>query len=122
MRPSLWKIGWHFWVFVEPDRDQSVADKPRFHREPPGGFHLVVSSVRHMLYCPPILLANQIENLGSVLFGQSQSAGLVVEDAAGSAALQRSFGTVIEVVDNRFDLGPQFGANGSARMQVLCQS
>jgi hypothetical protein len=30
-----------------------------------------------------------------------------VEEVAGGAALQQSFGTVIEVVDHGFDLGPE---------------
>ena len=75
-----------------------MADEPRFHRQPPGGLHLVVSSVRHVSDCPPERLVKQAENLSSLPFGQAQPAALVVEEVAGGAALQQSFGSVIEVV------------------------
>jgi hypothetical protein len=80
---------------------------------------LVVSSFGHISDCPAKPLAEQAEKLGSVAFGQPQAAALVVKDVAGGVSLPRSFGTVIEVVDNRFDLGPQVGAKRGARAEAL---
>ena len=63
----------------------------------------------------------QSENFGPVFFGQAKSATLIVEGIAGRAAVQRSSRPVVEVVDDRFDLSPQVGANGKMWEQALVE-
>lgn len=64
---------------------------------------------------------NQAENLVSVPFRQAEAAALVVENVEGGATAQRFLGTVVEVVDNGFDLGAQVWANGGVRVQALVE-
>jgi len=59
--------------------------------------------------------------MSSLPFGQPQPAALLVEEVTGGAALQQSFGSVIEVVDHRFDLGPEVGANRGVRVEAMVE-
>ena len=81
----------------------------------------MVSSVRHISDCLPERLVEPAEHLSSPPFGQPQPAALVVEVVAGGAALQQSFGSLIEVVDHGFDLGPEVGENRGVRVQALVE-
>ena len=68
--------------------------------------------MRHVSDCLAEHLVQQSENFSPVFFGQAKPAALLVEDLARGAALQRSGGPVVEVVDDRFDLSPQVGQTG----------
>ena len=81
----------------------------------------MASSVRHFSDYLQKLLVQQSENFGPVFFGQGESSALIVEGIVGSAVLQQSFGPVVEVVNDRFDLGAQIWADGKVRAQALVE-
>jgi hypothetical protein len=80
MRPSFRETGSHILAFVEADQEQSLADEPGIHGAPPSGVDLVANSVRHVSYCSPELLTEQVENLDSRRFTQTQAVALVWEN------------------------------------------
>lgn len=80
-----------------------------------------MSSIRHVSDCLQKLLVQQPKNSGSVFLGQTKPATLIVKGIARRAALQGSCGPVVEVMDDRFDLSPQIGANGKMRAQALVE-
>jgi len=79
-------------VFVQPNRDQSLADQPGFHRPPPDGGQLGASSTWPVNDCLPKLLLRQSEKIfGKTWLGLSWTA----EGIAPRAALEGSGGPVV---------------------------
>ena len=103
------------------DSDQSLAAKPGFHSDPPGGGGCEVMAILRFSDYRSALGEQQPENGMALVFGPAHALGVVLKDGAGGAAVEAAAGAVIEIMDGHFDRQGEVVRHCDGGIQPLIQ-